>query len=284
LNKAEFTNIIDYIEGHLSEDINLDELSRAFYISKYHLLRVWKSLTGMGIIKYIANRRLSASVPELIKGEASVSFIANKYGFSTPAYIRAFKRMTGQTPGHFCLKADTPLTEKVDPKLLFGVHKGILSRYPNIQAMPELHLCGKKYIIDNRENELNAEALAVGMAFFEEAAKIQGAIEPQSCYIGLVDLMEGDENSNAYYPSTQITPEAALPEGLHHLILPAGKYQIFTYVGMHSIFELHTDYLHDLWDLILSWNPNIPFWYERIQQSRCSDEICEIEFVCPARS
>lgn len=52
---------IEYINSRISEDITIDEISEAVHMSKYHLCRCFKNITGFTIMEYILKTRLAAA-------------------------------------------------------------------------------------------------------------------------------------------------------------------------------------------------------------------------------
>ena len=47
-----------YLDRHFSEDLNVDELAERFYISKFHMMRLFRAQTGFTIHTYLQQRRL----------------------------------------------------------------------------------------------------------------------------------------------------------------------------------------------------------------------------------
>ena len=50
--------LVQYMDSHLSEDLNIDALAEQFYISKYHMMRLFRQETGYTIHAYLSHRRL----------------------------------------------------------------------------------------------------------------------------------------------------------------------------------------------------------------------------------
>lgn len=91
-------NIISHINENLDSDLSLDQLSRKFFLSKYHLLREFKKYTGYTIYNYIRQKRLIMAKSLLRKG-FSVTEICGRCGFSNYSnFIRAFKNAFGMPP------------------------------------------------------------------------------------------------------------------------------------------------------------------------------------------
>lgn len=90
--------IIQYINNHLTEEINIDSLSEKFYISKYHMMRQFKSETGYTIGNYINQKRLLYA-RELLKQGESVTKVYLDSGFKEHStFVRAYKQMFHEVP------------------------------------------------------------------------------------------------------------------------------------------------------------------------------------------
>ncbi len=90
---------IDYIENHLNEKFNLDEIAKAVGYSKYHLNRIFSEITGKTIHKYIQERRLSDSAVKLISSNHPIIEIAQEAGYSSQqSYTLAFRRFYQCSP------------------------------------------------------------------------------------------------------------------------------------------------------------------------------------------
>ncbi|MFB6341624.1 helix-turn-helix domain-containing protein [Saccharicrinis sp. FJH62] len=83
-------------------DFGVGKLSRIMGISKNHLYRKIKKLTGMTVVSFIQNEKLKVARYLLENGELNISEIAFKTGFSSPSYFtRAFSMSYGKNPKYF---------------------------------------------------------------------------------------------------------------------------------------------------------------------------------------
>ena len=90
---------IDYIEDHITEDIDYAEIAKQAYSSNFHFQRVFHIICGYSIGEYIRNRRLSLAGTDLSSGNEKVIDIALKYGYNSPeSFSRAFTKFHGITP------------------------------------------------------------------------------------------------------------------------------------------------------------------------------------------
>ena len=90
---------IEFMEKHLLEDINYEDVARQVYMSAYHFHRTFSMLTGITANEYIRNRRMSLSAQELTMSEVKVIDIAYKYGYDSPeSFTKSYTRFHGVSP------------------------------------------------------------------------------------------------------------------------------------------------------------------------------------------
>lgn len=91
---------IDYIEAHLTEEIDVHDVAARAYVSAFHLQRMFTALCGMPLGEYIRRRRLTQAAQELLRGSKVID-TAIKYGYDSPdSFARAFRRFHGVLPSH----------------------------------------------------------------------------------------------------------------------------------------------------------------------------------------
>lgn len=96
---AALQRAITYIEEHILEEINYEDVAKHVHISSYEFHRAFSFLTGMTANAYIRNRRLSLAGRDLIGTDDRVTDIALKYGYETPeSFTKAFTRFHGIAP------------------------------------------------------------------------------------------------------------------------------------------------------------------------------------------
>ena len=90
--------VLRYLADHLAEDFTIDELAARFYISKYHMMRLFRQETGYTVHGYITEKRL-LSAAELLQQGASVADACLQSGFRNyAAFLRAYKKKYGAPP------------------------------------------------------------------------------------------------------------------------------------------------------------------------------------------
>lgn len=92
-------NAIDYIEEHITGDLNYEEIAKQAVCSNFYFQRIFGILCGYSLGEYIRNRRLSIAGSELSVQNIKVIDAALKYGYDSPeSFTRAFVKFHGITP------------------------------------------------------------------------------------------------------------------------------------------------------------------------------------------
>lgn len=90
--------IIEYLNRHLCEEISLETVAREFFISKYHLCRIFHQQTGASIFTYFNTKRMALARQMLTDGEPATA-VALRLGFRDySTFYRAYRRQTGKSP------------------------------------------------------------------------------------------------------------------------------------------------------------------------------------------
>ena len=106
--------IISYISENYMENISVNELSLTFYISKYHLMREFKKVTGCTIHTFLLNQRISHAQQMIAKG-IQAGTASTLVGFSDYSlFYRSFLKLTGTSPKEYSSFFDpVPLTKEL---------------------------------------------------------------------------------------------------------------------------------------------------------------------------
>lgn len=90
--------IIDYINSHLTEEFDLDELSHRFFFSKSHINKVFRAETGSSVWDYVVVKRLHLA-RSLLHSGISAAGAAARSGFSDySSFFRLYRRRFGVSP------------------------------------------------------------------------------------------------------------------------------------------------------------------------------------------
>ncbi len=101
-------DVIAYINEHIGQELSLDEVSSRFFISKFHLIREFKSYTNRSVYQYIVAKRI-IQAKLLMQSGVMPTDVYLKCGFREySSFYRAFKKETDLSPQQYiaCLSSN----------------------------------------------------------------------------------------------------------------------------------------------------------------------------------
>ena len=113
---------ISYIEEHLTDEIDMEQLGRVACCSSYHFQRMFTYMAGIPLSEYIRRRKMSLAAVDLQGRDSKIIDVAGKYGYSSPtAFNRAFQSVHGMAPSALkkegvSVKSFPPITFKITVK------------------------------------------------------------------------------------------------------------------------------------------------------------------------
>lgn len=94
--------VIDYMENHLSEKIELSKLAQRCYWSEGHFRAVFKDVIGLSPVEYLNRLRIVKSLEYIEKDHLRIAEAAERVGIYDPSYYsRLFKKVIGYPPRYF---------------------------------------------------------------------------------------------------------------------------------------------------------------------------------------
>ena len=147
-----FNEVIDYIEEHLTEDIDYGALARIALCSTYHFQRMFAYIAGVPLSEYIRRRRMSLAAVDLQSGERVID-IGLKYGYSSPtAFNRAFQSVHGVAPS--ALRSEGAGVKSFPPLRFKLTVRGVEELNYRIETRGDFRIVGRSYPL-SREIEQN---------------------------------------------------------------------------------------------------------------------------------
>ena len=93
---------IEYINTHFAEIESIEQIAEHFFISKYHLCRIFKNMMGITVIDYLTNIKIKNACEYLATTNKSVQEISGLCGFNSVAYFsNVFKKHTLLSPNEY---------------------------------------------------------------------------------------------------------------------------------------------------------------------------------------
>lgn len=136
-------NAINYIEDHITEELDYEAIAKESFSSSFHFQRVFSILCGYTLGEYIRNRRLTLAGVALAEGKSKIIDVAYDYGYDSPdSFSKAFQKFHGVTPsqarsGGVMLRSFSRLSIKVT------LEGGSMMNY-RIEEKPAMLLTGYK--------------------------------------------------------------------------------------------------------------------------------------------
>lgn len=226
--------VVDHIEAHLAEPIDLASVAAGLGTTEYHVRRMFSSLAGMPLSEYVRRRRMTLAAADLI-GDDELLDVAVRYGYgSTGAFGRAFRAVHGVGPSDV-RRDGGPLRSQ--PHLRFRLTvEGNTPMDTRLTERPAFRLAGYAARVPLIHRGVNPQIQAhiAGIPMGEHARlKALSATEPA----GLLqvsadvdpDFVEGSELTYLHGVSLDAADE--VPDDLDVIEVPAGMWAVFRSTG-----------------------------------------------------
>jgi AraC family transcriptional regulator len=131
-------NAIDFMEDHLFEHLELEQIAAAAFMSVPSMYRVFYALTGHPLKEYIRKRRTSQAAMLLRQSDTLVLEVAFACGFdSYQTFTKSFKKLTGLTPGIYRKTTLYYSFERVNllEKCPYMEKKELTEQYPEVKVI-----------------------------------------------------------------------------------------------------------------------------------------------------
>lgn len=101
--RQRFDRVLEHIDAHLSENLDLESLSRVAHFSRFHFHRQFSAYIGISVKRYMQLLRLRRAGYRLaFRAHHSITDIALEAGYERPeTFTRAFRSVFGQSPSGF---------------------------------------------------------------------------------------------------------------------------------------------------------------------------------------
>lgn len=97
-----FERILQIVSERYREPLRIPEIARSLQVSRTHVMRQFRKMTGMSVLEYITQRRVSCAQRLLATTDGRALDIAYESGFNSPTRFHAcFKRIVGQSPARY---------------------------------------------------------------------------------------------------------------------------------------------------------------------------------------
>ena len=231
---AVLSQVLSYIEEHLTEEIDVAGLTSGLGTTEYHVRRMFSSLAGMPLSEYIRRRRMTVAAADVIGGRDLLG-IAVRFGYgSTEAFNRAFRAVHGVSPAdvrrdggplrtqpqlrfRLTIEGNTIMDTRIADHPAFRL-VGHSARVPLIHEGPNPHIQAHIASLPEAEH-LRLKALSNT----EPAGLLQVSADVDP------DYTEGSELT--YLHGVAVSEGTPVPEDLDAIEVPAGTWAVFRAAG-----------------------------------------------------
>jgi len=248
-NLLNIARIVDYIEAHLEDKLDLESIAYEAGYSKYHLHRMFTSIVGFTVHSYVQRRRLTEAARLLVFTNQSIMEIALFAGYETQqSFSVAFKALFDCSPQALRKKRDFyPL------QLKFTVDGKKQLRGDMIMDIKTIE-SGKILLVGYTANTKNGFAVISEcmVQLLANKEKITNRSD-ENCLIGLNDYTknfscENEQPTFDFYGVAEVTDFSIIPDGMITKELPAGKYVVFCFSGRpQDSLQPVADYIYKEW-------------------------------------
>lgn len=204
---------IDYVEQHITENIDYGMAAKEACSSEFHFQRVFGILCGFTLGDYVRMRRLSLAAEELIHSSEKVIDISLKYGYETPeSFTRAFVRFHGITPTEARHGKNVKSFSRLSVKLILTGGSTMDYRIEKMDAFEVI--CRRKTVA-----KAGSETATADISAFWTECQSQGITGDIVSYFpakpklkGLLGICFSDVMQKAIYRADSRQPENGTPE------------------------------------------------------------------------
>lgn len=232
-----------FVEGHLLEDFDLEDVAEVAGLSRFHLVRAFGQVTGRSVMRYVRARRLTEAARALAAGAPDILSVAMdaQYG-SHEAFTRAFRDQFGRTPEQVRADGCARPLDLVEPIKLDNLATLDLAppRYVDhgpllLVGLLELYRDGDMSGIPNQ---------------WQRFSPWLGHIPHQVPHVAYGVVVAGDdEGTTDYLTAMEVTDFTDVPEPLSRMRLGAQRYAVWRYGG-------HISEMRSVWRTI--WGEWVP--------------------------
>ena len=228
-------DLVDLVDRHTDEPIDLAGFARSHGTTEYHLRRMFAALAGLPFSEYVRRRRMTLAATDLVSGGTGLLDIAVRYGYSSvEAFGRAFRSVHGASPSDVRTHGGPFTTQAV-----LSFRLTVEGRRPmdvTITDRPAFVLAGHAAQVPLMYEGVNPHIRQhIASIAPEEHARLKSLndAEPE----GILAITEGSEPDApegtpiTYLHGVALQDDSATPEDLASISVAAGAWATFRSTG-----------------------------------------------------
>ncbi len=229
-----------FIESHYASEITLDEIADVAGVTRFHLCRVFRLVTGHSPLEYVRERRLSDAARQLASGASNILEVALDACYAShEAFTRAFRERFGCTPEALRAHGNLNALELKEP-LLMKTTETTKIEATRMQKGEALRVAGLRahYTADK-----SAAIPSQWQRFAPHIGHVPGQVGSEA--YGLMQFYESGEMD--YTAGVAVSKTAKVSEPLTTIDVPEQFYVVFTHCGHVSDIRFTCDAIWNDW-------------------------------------
>ena len=218
---------IGYIEEHLTDEIDYEQLGRIACCSAYHFQRMFSYMAGVPLSEYIRRRKMSRAAADLQSGRKIVD-VACDYGYQSPtAFSRAFQSVHGIPPS--TLRQEGVSVRSYPPLTFTITIKGVEAMQYRIETREAFRVVGVSMPLSKEvaQNFQEVPKLWQESAMNGTLQKLAGMMD--STPMGMLGVSACNDAEQWRYFIAVATTQPA--DGLEEYTVPAATWAVFSGSG-----------------------------------------------------
>jgi AraC family transcriptional regulator len=254
---------VEFIESNLVSDLEEDqlgvqEIAKMAAFSPWHFQRIFVSVTGETVANYVRKRRLTIALDKLENTREGILDIALACHYeSQESFTRAFQLQFGITPGQVrkggFIPASNTFKARLTSEYLNHLNKEKLME-PRFANFPEMKVVGygAKFICIMSPDHNNEKIIGPLWDRLLENIHLIGQ-RTAARTIGCCTPLErtGERRNHAdecyYVACAEVNNTNEIPDGMEAVVIPAGRYAIFTHRGKLDTLEHTLRFIYGPW-------------------------------------
>jgi AraC family transcriptional regulator len=244
------------MESHYAREITLDEIADATGVTRFHLCRVFRLVTGYSPLGYIRERRLSDAARQLASGAPNILTVALDACYAShEAFTRAFRDRFGQTPEEVRAHGNLSALNLKEP-LRMNTIESTKIEVTRMQEGRALRIAG---ITEHYTAEKSAAIPSQWQRFAPYIGHITGQTGPEA--YGVMSFHESGEMD--YTAGVEVRSTTTVSDPLSIVDVPQQFYAVFTHRGHVTDIKLTCEAI---------WND----WFQRSQAKPTKGPMFEL--------
>lgn len=246
---------IEVMETNLKNNLQLLDVTTSVGASHWEFQRIFKSIVGISIGKYLRSRKLTESLTDLQQPHLRVLDVAMEYNFSSQeSFTRAFKAYFGFTPMEYREQKNKVIPRRMEQIKMQDIHyfwDGI-QRVPEIVSLDEKILIGRKIQFQTHfdiDSDCAEKVVPLWLDFSKQIKSIPHRTEHRELYgVAISSGMEMKERELEYIAAVPVTHlNVQGHKDFDFMVLPPGLYAKFEKKGLADKMESILDYIYGIW-------------------------------------